>query len=107
MVRLGAIIAGITMLAQAASAEPIDIVGFGNFGAGSSAYVDLRYADLAASDPSASMETSAYVQVLRANMNAGPGPRPDRTELVTLPSGRKVLRVEFLAPSSFGVLANS
>jgi hypothetical protein len=82
----------------------ISIVEFGNVGLGASPEVPLRYADLAASDPAAVMSTPAYVQALRTAMNGGPGPRPDRTELVTLPGGQRVLRVEFLAPSPFGVL---
>jgi hypothetical protein len=94
-------------IADAASTEPIDIVEFGNVGMGASAVVPLRYADLAVSNPAATLGTQAYIQALRTGMNAGPGPRPDRTELLTLPGGQKVLRVEFLAPSPFGVLANS
>jgi len=91
-------------IADAAQAGPIDIVEFGNVGLGASAVVPLRYADLAVSDPAVTMGTKAYVQALRAGMNTGPGPRPDRTELLTLPGGQEVLRVEFLAPSPFGVL---
>jgi hypothetical protein len=93
-------------IADAASVEPINIVEFGNVGMGASPEVPLRYADLAVSNPAATMGTQAYVEALRTGMNAGPGPRPDRTELLTLPGGQKVLRVEFLAPSPFGVLTN-
>jgi hypothetical protein len=98
-------------VADAASTEPIDIVEFGNVGMGASAEVPLRYADLAvsnpaATNPAATMGTQAYIQALRTGMNGGPGPRPDRTELLTLPGGQKVLRIEFLAPSPFGVLTN-
>jgi hypothetical protein len=93
-------------IADAAWAEPINIVEFGNVGMGASPEVPLRYADLAVSNPAATMGTQAYIQALRTGMNTGPGPRPDRTELLTLPGGQKVLRVEFLAPSPFGVLAN-
>ena len=96
----------IEAIADAASAESVDIVEFGNVGTGASAYVPLRYADLAASDPAATMGVPAYVRAVRAGMDGGPGPRPDRTELLTLPGGQLVLRVEFLAPSSFGVLTN-
>ena len=94
-------------IADAASAEPVDIVEFGNVGMGASALVPLRYADLAVSNRAATLGIPAYIQALRTGMNTGPGPRPDRTELLTLPGGQKVLRVEFLAPSPFGVLANS
>jgi hypothetical protein len=93
-------------IADAASAQPIDIIEFGNAGMGASAEVPLRYADLAVSNPAATMGTQAYIQALRTGMNAGPGPRPDRTGLLTLPGGQKVLRIEFLAPSPFGVLTN-
>jgi hypothetical protein len=90
----------------AGGAGSISIVQFGNVGLGASPEVPLRYADLAASDPAAVLSTPAYVQALRSAMNGGPGPRPDRTELVTLPGGQRVLRVEFLAPSPFGVLTS-
>ena len=92
-------------IADAAAAQPINIVEFGNTGPGASADVLLRYADLAASNPVANMGVGAYVRSLRAGMNGGPGPRPDRTELLTLPGGQQVLRVEFTAPSPFGVLS--
>jgi hypothetical protein len=93
-------------IADAATAEPIDIVDFGNVGTGASADVPLRYADLVASGSAAGMSEPAYVQALRSGMNGGAGLRPDRTELLTL-HGQKVLRVEFLAPSPFGVLNSS
>jgi hypothetical protein len=92
-------------IADAAAAQPINIVEFGNAGSGASADVPLRYADLVASNPVANMGIAAYVQSLRAGMNGGPGPRPDRTEIVRLPGGQRVLRVEFSAPSPFGVLS--
>jgi hypothetical protein len=91
-------------IADAAAAAPIHIVEFGNAGSGASADVPLRYADLAASDSAASMGVPAYIQALRAGMAGGPGPRPARTQLLTLPGGQQVLRVEFLAPSPLGVL---
>lgn len=93
-------------IAAAATAEPIDIVDFGNVGNGASEEVPLRYADLAVSDPATNMPTAAYVQALRATMKSGLGYRPDRTEIVTLPGGQKVLRVEFLALTPFGIFGN-
>lgn len=92
-------------LAEAAVAAPIDIVGFGNAGPGATRGVPLRYADLAASNPASGMTVAAYVQTLRASMSRRRGPSPARTQLLTLP-GEKVLRVEFLAPSPFGVPNN-
>ena len=83
--------------------QPIRIVDFGNAGSGASADVPLRYADLAASNPAAGLSVPAYVQMLRTSMG-GSHPRPARTQLLTLPGGQQVLRVEYLAPSQFGVL---
>jgi hypothetical protein len=94
-------------LAAAAFGQPIDIVDFGNAGSGASANVPLRYADLAASNPTVGLSGSAYVQTLRTSMAGSPGPRPARTQLLTLPGGQQVLRVEYLGPSRFGVLGNS
>jgi hypothetical protein len=94
-------------IANAAAVQAIDIVDFGNVGSGASEDVPLRYADLATANPVAAMGTAAYVQSLRVGMDTGLGARPDRTQLLTLPGGQKVLRVEFLAPTPFGVLANS
>ena len=91
---------------DAADAQPIDIAAFGNAGSGASPDVPLRYADLVVSDSVTGMGVPAYVQALRAGMDAGPGPRPSRTQLLTMPGGQQVLRVEFLAPSPLGVLSN-
>ncbi len=93
-------------LANAAAAQSIDILAFGNIGPGGSPDVPLRYADLAAVNPNADISVAAYVKSLRAAMDDDSSARPDRTQLVTLANGQKILRVEFLAPSSFGVLAN-
>ncbi len=91
-------------LAAAAYVQPIDIVDFGNTGSGASADVPLRYADLAASNPAVGLSVPDYVQMLSTSMASSPGPRPARTQLLTLPSGQQVLRVEYLAPGQFGVL---
>ncbi|HEY0716457.1 MAG TPA: hypothetical protein VGD68_02480 [Streptosporangiaceae bacterium] len=92
---------------NAAAVQSIDIVEFGNPGSGASVDVPLRYADLATASPVATMGAAAYVQALRAGMENGVGARPDRTQLVTAPGGQQVLRVEFLAPTPFGVLGSS
>jgi hypothetical protein len=94
-------------IVNAADTQAIDIVDFGNVGSGATADVPLRYADLATVNPVATMGVAAYVQLLRRGMETGLGARPDRTEIVSLPGGQKVLRVEFLAPTPFGVLATS
>jgi hypothetical protein len=92
-------------IADAATAEPVDIVDFGNVGTGASADVPLRYADLVASGSAVAMSEPAYVQALRAGLSGGAGFRPDRTQVLTL-RGQQVLRVEFLAPTPFNVLNN-
>jgi hypothetical protein len=91
-------------LVAAAVDQPIDIVDFGNAGSGASAGVPFRYADLAASNPAAGPSGPAYLQMLRISMGRSPGPRPARTQLLTLPGGQQVVRVEYLAPGQFGVL---
>jgi hypothetical protein len=91
-------------LVAAAYVQPIDIVDFGNAGSGASANVPLRYADLAASNPAVGLSVPDYVQTLSTGMADSQGPRPARTQLLTLPSGQQVLRVEYLAPGQFGVL---
>jgi hypothetical protein len=93
-------------IAAAAAVQPVDIVDFGNAGTGASADVPLRYADLAANDPAAGLSVPVYVQALRTSMDGSPGPRPARAQLLTLPGGQQVLRVEYLGPSQFGVLGN-
>jgi len=91
--------------AAAAVAQPIRIVDFGNAGSGASADVPLRYADLATSNSAAGPSGPAYAQMLVISMGgSNPGPRPARTQLLTLRGGQQVLRVEYLAPSQFGVL---
>ncbi len=91
-------------LAQAAYVQPIDIVDFGNPGSGASAGVPFRYADLAASNSAVGLSGLAYLHMLRISMRGSPGPRPARTQLLTLPGGQQVVRVEYLAPGQFGVL---
>ncbi len=93
-------------LANAAAAQAIDIVDFGNIGSGASPDVPLRYADLSTVNPDGSTSVATYVSSLRAAMNGDKSARPDRIQILTLAGGQQVLRVEFLAPSSFGLLAN-
>jgi hypothetical protein len=91
-------------IAALAGHQPISIVRFGNVGQGADATVPLRFADLAQNDPTAQMSTSAYVQSARTYLNSvNTQFRPARTATITLPGGQSVLRVEFTAPSPFGV----
>jgi hypothetical protein len=76
--------------------QPVSIVEFGNAGPGASPGMPLRFADLDAAGQVAAGER-AYLSGL------GNGLRPDRMASVVLPDGQAVLRVEFTAPSPFGV----
>jgi hypothetical protein len=94
-------------IASLATAHPIDIVHFGNIGQGASAGVPLRFADLAVSDPAAHLASPAYVRAMRASLNSADIPSdPPSTEIVVLPGGHTVFRVEFPAPSPFGLLSS-
>jgi hypothetical protein len=76
--------------------QPVSIVEFGTAGPGASPGMPLRFADLDAAGQVAAGER-AYLSGL------GNGLRPDRMVSVVLPDGQAVLRVEFTAPSPFGV----
>ena len=92
-------------IASVASGPPIDIVQFGNIGQGASASLPLRFADLAVTYHAANMTSSAYVRTMRASLNSANIPyHPVRAVTVALPDGQTVFRVEFTAPSPFGVL---
>jgi hypothetical protein len=94
-------------IASLATAQPIDIVQFGNIGQGASAGIPLRFADLAVSDPAAHLASPAYVRAMRASLNSAYIPSdPPSTEIVVLPGGHTVFRVEFPAPSPFGLLSS-
>jgi len=89
-------------VASLATAEPINVVQFGNLGPGADPGLPLRFADLATSDQAAHMATAAYVKSVRAALDKlNAQLRPART--VMLPGGQAVLRVEFTAPSPLGL----
>jgi hypothetical protein len=85
--------------------EPINILDFGNIGPAAGPGIALRYMDLAVTDRAAHLASAAYVQALRANLRTLQDP-PVRTVTMTLPSGQAVLRIEFAAPTQFGLLAS-
>jgi hypothetical protein len=88
-----------------ASANPVDIVDFGNLATGASAGVPLRYADLADNDAAAHMSRSAYVQSMVAVLSAEPAQlRPARIQPAMLAGGKAVLRIEYAAPTPLGLL---
>jgi hypothetical protein len=93
-------------IADLAADHPIDIVDFGNVAPGEDPDIPLRFADLAVNDQAvARPDSSAYVRSVVADLGAVSMQfRPASTETVVLPSGQKVLRVQFTAPSSLGLL---
>ena len=91
-------------LADLAGQQPISIVQFGNDGPRASANLPLRFVDLAENVPAAHQTPAAYVRSVRAYLGrAGNKYRPASMTTVVLPNGPTVLRVDFDAPSPFGV----
>jgi len=91
-------------LADLAGQQPISIVQFGKDGPGASADLPLRFVDLAENVPTAHQAPAAYVRSVRAYLDrAGNKYRPDSMTTVVLGNGQAVLRVDFNAPSPFGV----
>jgi hypothetical protein len=90
-------------VASVAAAHPIDIVDFGNIGRGASPNVPLRFADLAENDHAANVSRLAYVQSMKIALGTAPY-LPVRSVSV-MQAGQQVLRIEFTAPSPFGLLA--
>jgi hypothetical protein len=85
-------------IAAVASTYSVNVVDFGNVGTGGSPEVPLRYADIAEDIPANQLKgMRAALARLKSNI------RPARTQDVTLAGGQIVLRVEFTAPSPFGV----
>jgi hypothetical protein len=92
-------------IASLASRHPIDILDFGNFGAGADPAIPLRFADLAGSDQAARAASPAYLRALRASLGAiSTRFRPTSIVNVHLSSGQVILRIEFTAPTPFGLL---
>jgi hypothetical protein len=94
-------------LADLAGQQPISIVKFGNDGPGGSANLPLRFVDLAENVPAAHQAPAAYVRSVRAYLDrAGNKYRPASMTTLVLPNGPAVLRIDFSAPSPFGVFGN-
>ncbi len=92
-------------IASLARYQPVKVMEFGNIGPGASASLPLRFADLAESDPAASLTGPAYVQAMRRESESVQF-RPVSSQTVTLPDGQDVFRIEFSAPSPFGPIGN-
>jgi hypothetical protein len=96
----------ITVAAMAAK-RPVYIVAFSGFAPGGDANMPLRFADLVQASPGYRAGSRSVAPVFVRSMVAflrGPAPfRPLRVETVRLAGGRAVLRIEFAAPSPFGL----
>jgi hypothetical protein len=91
-------------ITRLAAHQPIDILGFGNIAPGGDAQMPLRYADLAENDQAANVSESAYLNSLTTYMAAHY--HQARTQIVT-EDGQSVVRIEFTAPSPFGVFGGA
>jgi hypothetical protein len=86
-------------LASLAGHQPVDIVRFEDPGPGASPGIPLRFADLAASIPSAHLDTAAYTSAALAVLRtAAARIGPARVVSGTL-QGRAALQIQFTAPS--------
>jgi len=93
------------VIASLASRQPVDILDFGNFGPRADPASPLRFMDLAESDPAARLAGPAYLRALRAGLGAVPTQfRPTRIVTALGRNGQPVLRIEFTAPTPFGLL---
>jgi hypothetical protein len=96
------------LIAALATAEPVDLVAFGNVAAGyASPGVPLRLAYLSENGRAAHLSDSAYLRALvRALRAVSAQFRPAGAQTVTLPGGQVVLRIAFDAPSPLGLLGS-
>jgi len=95
----------VTALAFLTRQGPVSIVSFGSFAPGAARDVPLRWAYLAESDPATRLSAAAYVKSLITFARALQPPyTPLNVSAVTLPGDKKVLRIEFAAPSPLGLL---
>jgi hypothetical protein len=95
-------------IAQMASVHPMYIINFGSAAPGADPDLPLRFADLAetgrAHRPYA--RSAGYVRTMVLFLHAQRIPfRPAHVATVYLAGGRKVLRIEFRAPSPLGLLS--
>jgi hypothetical protein len=94
----------LTTLATLAALHPIDVTAFGGSGAGASAGVPRRSAEISAAG-TAGAHGTAPLSSLKAFLLAQRAPYlPAEVNTVRLASGQAVLRVRFTAPSPLGLL---
>jgi serine/threonine protein kinase len=89
-----------TLIAAITAAYPVRIVDFGDHGPGGGPASLLRSMDLATHVSAARLAAPAYTRWIQALVKAqNTVYLPASSELVTLPGGQTVLRIEFAAPS--------
>ena len=92
-------------LAELASQWPISIVAFGDRGPGASPGVPLRSADLVVTGGKAGLAPAGQVRLMSVFVHQlGEFFAGARIRTVRLANGRDVVRIEFTAPSRFGLL---
>jgi hypothetical protein len=90
-----------------ASAQPVQILEFGNIGPGASSSLPLRFADLAESDSAADLASPSYMQAMQTCLSTQTAEiRPVSSQVATLPDGKDVFRIEFSAPSPLGQIGS-
>jgi len=95
----------LVVIAALAAREPVSVVGFGDLAPGASPGISMRSADLAESGvtgPNRAAYVRSMISFLRAQRGAY---QAARVQIVQLPGGQRVLRIEFAAPSPLGLLA--
>ena len=96
----------LVVITALAAQQPIDIVRFAGFAAGASTGTPLRFADLTPMDPAAHLTSSEYLRSMLTLLRAQPVQyRPARVHEVRLPTGQRVLEIQFDAPSPLGLLS--
>jgi hypothetical protein len=95
----------LTVLAFVASQQPVAIVSFGGAAPGASPGVPLRVADLAAADPAAGLDGTAYQRSLLTLLHSEVDLyAPTTIATVRLASGERAVQITFAAPSPLGLL---
>ena len=92
-------------IANVTSKHLVHIVAFGDAGPGAGAGVPLRSAELAWTRKAHRARGLTGLRQMIHTLDAQRAPfRPTRVQIVQLPSGQRVLRAEFTAPSPLGLL---
>jgi hypothetical protein len=95
----------LVVIVSLAAHAPVSVAAFGDLPPGASPGIPLRSADLSAASGTARPGSAARMRWMSHFLRAQRGSyRPAHLTMVRLAGGRKVLRIEFPAPSPFGLL---